>query len=471
MGPNYSEAEIRRLRLLRPCANIKGKKAAADRLHALFPGRSLDSIAQNLNRIDRREGFQCLYSLKRSFSLEEEAEFERLAKEAESLALSEQDDQPKEWRNETFSEDEWKFSAVVNKRIRTLEELLEYCEADLTVWEVKTWKCGQWEQASKNAQHDVQITPQWKIEATFVYRKQAASDREDFQWLIDECKAHAPVYFDLQREPFEDEGHLAILNLTDIHLGKLCWAEEVGNDYDLAIAEQIWMLAVEDLLRKINVYPISLMHLIIGHDFFNSDNIIGTTTAGTPQDNDGRFHKIYRRGIQLLIATIDRALSVAPVSVMFLPGNHDTLSCFTAGVAIECHYHKANEVEIINSPNLRQYFEWHKNMFCHVHGNKINVEKLPLVMATEQPEMLGRTIYREAQTGDKHHYTAKDVMGTQVLKLPSLAGVDAYHHNNLYVGSRRSGIARVFHPTEGPVAQLMFNLNQARVKVLKKGAA
>ena len=456
---------------MRPLAKIIGKALAAKRLSHLFQGRSLDSIAQTLHRLNQAEGYDLPQVTKRRFTAEEGAEAERLIKEIESKAHGWEPPKGLVEESSTVEGDKWVFDAKAYTRITSLEQLIEYCEIDQEVWEIERWTCNKWEVGAKGgANNQIEVTPLFQVKAFLRRRVQAIADREDFQWLIDECKAHAPVYFDLQRKPLGDDGHLAILNLTDIHFGKLCWAEEVGNDYDLKIAEQIWNLAVDDLLHKLSVFPIELMQIVIGHDLFNSDNILGTTTAGTPQDNDGRFHKVYRRVIQILIQTIDKCLSMGPVSVLFVPGNHDTLSCFTAGVALECFYHNAREITIDNSPDRRKYFEWQKNMFCHVHGDKINVDKLPLVMATEQPEMWGRTIYREAQTGDKHHFTAKDVMGTQVLKLPSLAGVDAYHHNNLYVGSRRSGIARVFHPEDGPVAQLMFNLNQARMIVKRQAA-
>jgi hypothetical protein len=36
----------------------------------------------------------------------------------------------------------------------------------------------------------------------------------------------------------------------------------------------------------------------------------------------------------------------------------------------------------------------------------------------------GTSQYREAHTGDKHHYMAKDIKGVRIQQMPSLSGAD-----------------------------------------------
>lgn len=119
--------------------------------------------------------------------------------------------------------------------------------------------------------------------------------------------------------------------MPDIHFGKLTWREESGDDYDIKIAREIVTSTLERLLSYAEHFGVERILFPFGNDFFNVDNIDNTTTHGTPQQEDTRWRKTFREGKRLAVSMIDRCLSIAPVDVLVIPGNHDEQRSFFPG--------------------------------------------------------------------------------------------------------------------------------------------
>jgi hypothetical protein len=94
------------------------------------------------------------------------------------------------------------------------------------------------------------------------------------------------------------------------------------------------------------------------------------------------------------------------------------------------------------------------NTFIGYHHGNCKIEDLPLVFATgNNSEAFGCSKYREVHTGDKHHYMAKEVKGVRIQQMPSLSGTDRWHLDNNYINNIRAGIATVYHPVKGRIAE------------------
>jgi hypothetical protein len=85
--------------------------------------------------------------------------------------------------------------------------------------------------------------------------------------------------------------------------------------------------------------------------------------------------------------------------VKMVPGNHDTLSTWCLGHSLECWFHATPDVMIDNEPRNRKYHQFGQVILMFTHGDKGKRPNYPLVMATEQPQMFGATVHREAHTG------------------------------------------------------------------------
>lgn len=340
-------------------------------------------------------------------------------------------------------------------RIKNLEELVEECQIDLSVWEVERLTVNKWESPVEGV-----AVPLFQVKAVLKRKKQdvTAVALE----LLEQVKNHAPSYPVIQREAGSG-GILYEVSVPDLHLGKLAWREECGEDYDLGIAEEAFTAALLELLTHARHYRPAKILLVFGNDFFHTDNSQNTTTKGTPLDTDSRWPKVFSRGVSLCVYAIEQARAIAPVEALFVPGNHDTQSVFALGKAIECWFHNADDVTVDNRPTTRKYLEWGLVMLGFDHGDKIKHDDLPLQMATDEPQMWGRTRFREIHVGHLHKVGLLEKKGVRVRILPSLCSSDAWHVQNGFTGNIRSAEAYVWDRERGLIASFTHIANTQKV--------
>lgn len=325
--------------------------------------------------------------------------------------------------------------------VKTIDDVIKVCNVDRNAWMTKRFSVGQ--------RPDGRI--RWN--ASFERNKFATSTfvddlKEDLKQLV-VAPAKTKVV------PVKG-GCLLEIALFDLHLGKLGWKPEAGGDYDMKIARTVFFAAIHELVEKAQKQgDISRILFPVGNDYLTIDSDSNETTRGTPQDVDSRFAKIYREGRKMLVEAIELLRQIAPVDVIVVAGNHDNQSMFHLGDALECWFHGHDDVNVDNEPISRKYYQFGQNMICFSHGYLEKHSQLPQLAAVEQPAMWAATTYREWHLGHLHHESVKEYMGTNVRILPSLTGADRYHHDNGYVGSKRSAQAFRFHEVNG--LEAVFN--------------
>ena len=354
---------------------------------------------------------------------------------------------------------------TTSERVRTLEDLIRVCEIDTGTWEIVEWHANKWEMGWKDKDAIAHAQPLFQIKARLRKKVLVIAARVEIEALkeaarLDIVKPHSsrPVVI-----INEDADNMLEIDIFDLHLGKLAWARETGyQDYDLGIARRLFEQALEALIARTASHAFAEVLLPIGNDFFNADNLNTETTHGTRQDCDGRFHKTAAIGRAMLVAAIERLRAIAPVAVVVVPGNHDQLAAWHLGDSLECYFHRDADVRIDNTPTLRKYHEFGQVMLMFTHGNKGRQLDYPLLMATEQPNMWGRTKYREAHIGHLHKTHAidspsvKENHGARVRVLSSLCAADAWHSEQTFVGNLRQAEAFVWSKDEGQIAHATF---------------
>lgn len=355
---------------------------------------------------------------------------------------------------DAFQGDEWQAKRIVSERVTTLEDLLRVCRADPLEWDVERWSAKTWEMGYKDADDQGQALPLYAVSATFRKRVKIAAARADLAALIAEAKAQMPTFV-VKAHPAPKRGLRCVILTPENHFGKHCWGMQTGQDYDLAIALQLHFDGLHRLQQKIAVYDIERFTFGIGNDILNSDNSHGTTYAGTPQDNDGRFAKVFTATRRAMTRSIDSLLEVAPAKVVMVAGNHDQDTAYCLGDALDCRYDGHAHVAIDNSPRFRKYDEFGKNLHGFTHGDKQKIADLPLQMAQDEDEAWGRTKWREWFTGHTHGLKLQDVKGVLIRTISSLSGADAYHSSHGYTHNRRAWEAFLYDPDEGLVASVI----------------
>lgn len=341
-----------------------------------------------------------------------------------------------------------------NEPIKSLQELVVACDVDTTKWAVKSWRCNKKDVGStKNG-----ITELYTVTAILHPKPLETNVEMVKEELLDFILKNTPKQSQQLNIKPTSGGHLLEISLPDVHFGKLSWREETGEDYDLKIAKKAYDNAINALLSTVDLSLVSRILFPIGNDMIHIDNPNNTTTAGTPQDVDSRFRKILVTVKDLLISTIDKLKTIAPVDVIVVPGNHDTFSIASIAMVLEAYYLNDSLVDIDNSPKLRKYYQFHNVGLMFTHGDKEKHADLPLIFATEEPKLWADTYFREIHLGHLHktkrtNYVSVDTfVGAQVCILPSLSATDYWHFSKGY-GSLKQGKAFLYSKKDGKIAE------------------
>ena len=257
---------------------------------------------------------------------------------------------------------------------------------------------------------------------------------------------------------YSNKGLLFELPIMDFHLGKLAWLEETGNDYDLKIAEALWKKTVTDLISKaIRFDGIEEILFPIGQDFFHFDTPRVTTTAGTQLDTDTRWQKMFRKGVELLVWAIENLRKIAPVKVLWIPGNHDQLLSYAAIVGLFHRYSEIDDVQVNLLAAPRKYILFGKNLIGYAHGEKEG-KRLDGLMQIEVPELWGKSLFREFHMGHLHTELTTTTNGIVFRRISAITAKDAWHGENGFIGGIRQAQGFIWDKEAGLQAILNSNV-------------
>ena len=240
------------------------------------------------------------------------------------------------------------------------------------------------------------------------------------------------------------------ISLPDIHYGKL-------TDITLEEMEKQFLDTIEDLVNKGRGLNIEKILLPIGNDGMNTDSMRMATTKGTPQHDVIGWKESFKGYWTLIVRAVDFLKSVAPVDIIVVSGNHDYERMFYAGDVLAGWYRNDPNVNVDNSTMPRKYYKYGKNMIMFTHGDNEKPGDMPLIMATEQPEMFATTEFREAHCGHYHKEQVNEYRGVKVRFLPSICALDEWHKKMGYQ-SLRAAQAFIWNHDEGLEGYLQSNV-------------
>lgn len=371
--------------------------------------------------------------------------------------------------------------------IKTVPELLEAAQIDTSLWEVKSKIANAWttptftERKIRDEYGEIigtEKVPTFAQNYQVKVRLEQIKEEKDarnvakiFQELVQEYqppKVDTKQFIKSGNTP--SENNLLEVSLFDLHIGKLGWAGEVGENYDTKIAVARFQDAITNLIQRAKGFEISRILFPIGNDFFNSDNLHNTTTNGTPQDEDLRWQKTFKMGCQLIVDGINKLkLLGVPIDVMVIPGNHDFERSYYMGTVVEAWFRDDDMVNVDNGANPRKYYRFGEVLLGFTHGNNEKEASLPMLMANEEKKSWGKTTFKEWHLGHFHRkrstkYTVFDKaivlnedLGVTVRYLSSLSGTEEWHFKKGYVGTQKAGEAFIWNDKIGMIGHLNFN--------------
>ena len=356
----------------------------------------------------------------------------------------------------------------VSDRIRTVEDALKFGEIDTAVWyvasqEVTSYECPMKIQGREGKADKPIVIKLWRVKLG-LKRLVAKPIQEASNALILRMQKHAPKYPKARYKANKDP-HMLEVSVFDAHFGKLAWAPETGQNYDLKIAERIFFDAVQSLVADAKGHHIEKVLFPVGQDFLHIDNVQSTTTGGTPQDSDGRYAKIFEAAVMACVKAIDYLSTVAPVKVIWVPGNHDRTASYHVARTLDAWYRLNKDVAVDRSPTWRKYEAYGPQVIGFTHGDQEKHSSLPAIMMHEARKLMSKARSLEIHLG--HLHKAKETVyvntdshsgGVRVRILPSLSGTDQWHYGKGY-DSDRAAEAYLWSKSRGYVAHFSANVH------------
>jgi hypothetical protein len=291
--------------------------------------------------------------------------------------------------------------------VRTLEQLLAACEVNQEEWKVKDTLINKWDVTSWKSGNPETIQ-NWQVKARLERDIKLVKERIAGEVFQEMTKKYIPPTLDVNLKRVinsNDEKNLLEISIFDLHIGKLAWAGETFENYDVKIARHRFLTSIKKILKGASGFNFERILFPIGNDFFNSDTIENTTTKGTPQDEDLRWQKTFDVGCTLLVDAINLLKQTGvPVDVVNIPGNHDFERSFYMGKFLQGWFNNDSMVNINNGASSRKYYRYGNLLLGLTHGSEEKESSLPLIMATdiESKPMWSETKFHEWHLGHIH---------------------------------------------------------------------
>jgi hypothetical protein len=296
--------------------------------------------------------------------------------------------------------------------------------------------------------------------------KTKADEESRVQRLLDAVAALTEPFAGTAPAPdaptYTDEDLLCVIPIGDPHIGMHAWSAEVGEDFDLKIAERDLCTAVDHLIA---VAPPAKECLIMPlGDMVHADNKSNTTTRGTPVDVDTRQSKVLGVVIRTIASCVIRALEKFDVvRLVVINGNHDDYTSLILAHTFAAFFRDNPRVIVDTSPAKFRWHRFGKVLIGMTHGDTCKRTDLPQIMACDRPQDWAETAERLWYTGHVHHETVTEMRGCTVESFRTLASSDAWHHASGYRSGRDLRLD-VLHREHGRINRHIVGIRQIRAK-------
>lgn len=264
--------------------------------------------------------------------------------------------------------------------------------------------------------------------------------------IIEEIREASQSTYTAPELPKPAHAGVTVLCLTDVHLGKQAEHESTGEEQTLELSRKWVMDTLERLCEGVGGATHEVI-VPIGSDFLNTDNILGTTTKGTPQNNSASHLRTFRFARSLLVEMVSLLREHwGQVTLLTIGGNHDYFSSYALGEILDATFAHDDSVTVDVLPSGRKYLRRGSVCLCFAHGDKIRRSDLFSLFPHEANKagVLAGAKICQAYTGDKHGKWYEEKHGTGVKTIRALCATDLWHYGKGYVGNSKGGEADVW---------------------------
>lgn len=313
-----------------------------------------------------------------------------------------------------------------------------------------------------------QITAQW-VKTDQDKQTQTKELTEYIHDLIKELPIY-PIFECSTRIKYEDT--LTVYPLGDPHIGMLAWSKECGDNWDLKIAESTFTNMFDIIMQKTPPSKVALLEIL--GDTLHYDNLAGITArSGNVLDVDGRYPQMIKVCTNLILNMINSLLRYhEKVVIDIVRGNHDDIGSIWLAELLLRVYQENPRVEVLDQHGPIHILEFGKVLIASHHGHTMKMDQLPITIASDYPEIWGRTKHRYCLTGHIHHDSrlkreGQEFTGMYVESFRTLASKDSFATWGGW-RSQRDTKAIVYHKDLGEIERYTASVDALLLQVTDK---
>ena len=235
-----------------------------------------------------------------------------------------------------------------------------------------------------------------------------------------------------------------VINFSDLHLDKMTTYEETGEDSDIWKNIEKVAAIFDELLQYQKDQGCEKIAILIGNDLNNVNDYRNSTVKGTPQSTYIHHVDAWEITLNFWIEQIDKALQVAPIEIIGIPGNHardmENMIC----KALKQVYRHNENINFFSSRIERKVIAYGENLFFFEHGHNFNKANYAGSMAAHYSELWHKHSNRYCFLGHFHQEKAFDLPGIMVMVARGTCENDEYHFANGYLGTKKTAYAHWF---------------------------
>jgi hypothetical protein len=327
---------------------------------------------------------------------------------------------------------------------KDVDYLLKAHGYDILQWELVSARNNIWNVYSK--QDGVQILYSSKI--TVKPRSEYLWNEEDIQRIINNIRIDYSDKINIIPKRYDDSGNILVLPIADFHYNLLADEYSTGNNYNTEIAKEYYYHVLNDVVERTMHERFEKVLFVVGNDFVNADNINGTTTKGTPQDNNTAWFNIINNVTQLIVDGVSILGTIAPVDVLYVPSNHDLHTMYGIMQIVNAWFRNDKNVKVDSSPLPRKYYKFGETLLGFSHD--IKVKDALQIFTSEAKDMWSYCTHMIWILAHLHKQMIYDKQGyLEIKRLPTISGWSRWSNNNGYVQSDKKNQAFIINKDLG----------------------
>jgi len=350
--------------------------------------------------------------------------------------------------------------------------LLKALGYDANFFKLAWYQCSDYEMQAKGGGVLPLTAVKHRVEPLVVPEFNA----KDFLLEVKDLLKTAPKGFTFDTKPKVlnglDKDKMLLEVPIELHLGKLSWEGDTGVNYDSKIASANFRAITQGIIDKQQLQKCHKLVMCIGSDFFNSDTPDNTTTKGTPQQNDVRWKKMFRLGVDLYKEHIEELEKhFNEIEIRCIPGNHDRITSYYLYALLEARYEDRKKLTFGKHTREMQDIK-HGQCGIWVHHGDVNLKRTLESIGSEFRDLYGTTMFHDTHLNHLHHkgkmIAEQGGMNVHLDSSPSY--MDYYHYSQRFFGAIPRWTGYIYDKKKGPMSE--FNINfvpKKENKVLTKG--